>query len=65
MLMIMASMLTHVVDVEGVFLHGEFEDREIIHMKIPQGFEKQFPEGSVILLLKCLCGLKQATKAFW
>jgi hypothetical protein len=30
-LMIMASMLTHVVDVKGAFLQGEFEDGEIIH----------------------------------
>ncbi len=29
-LMIMASMLAHVVDVKGAFLHGEFEDGEII-----------------------------------
>jgi hypothetical protein len=62
--MIMASMLAHVVDVKGAFLHGEFEDGEIIHMKVPQGFEKHFPEGSVLLLLKCLYGLKQAAKAF-
>jgi len=34
-------------------------------MKVPQGFEKHFPEGSVILLLKFLYGLKQAAKAFW
>ncbi len=44
MLMIMASMLAYVVDVKGAFFHGEFEDGEIIHMKIPQGFEKHFPE---------------------
>ncbi len=65
MFMIMASMLAHVVDVKGAFLHGEFEDGEIIHMKIPQGFEKHFPEGSVLLLKKCLYGLKQVAKAFW
>jgi hypothetical protein len=35
MLMIMANMLAHVVDVKGAFLHGEFEDGEIIHMKVP------------------------------
>ncbi len=63
-LMIIASMLAHVVDVKGAFLHGEFEDREIIHMKTPQGFEKHFPEESVLLLLKCLYKLKQAAKAF-
>jgi len=60
-----ARVLAHVVDVKGAFLHGEFEDGEIIHMKIPQGFEKHFPEGSVLLFLKCLYGLKQAAKAFW
>jgi hypothetical protein len=64
-LMIMASMLAHVVDVKGAFLHGEFEDGEIIHTKVLQGFEKHFPEGSVFLLKKCLYGLKQAAKAFW
>ena len=35
MLMIMASMLAHVVDVKEAFLHGDFEDGEIIHMKVP------------------------------
>ncbi len=52
-------------DVKGAFLHGEFEDGEIIHMKIPQSFEKHFPERSFLLLLKCLYGLKQASKASW
>jgi hypothetical protein len=64
-LMVMADMLAHVVDVKGArFLHGEFEDGEIIHMKVPQGFEEHFPEGSVLLLKKCLYGLNQAAKAF-
>jgi hypothetical protein len=64
-LMIMTSMLAHVVDVKGAFLHGEFEDWKIIHMKFLQGFEKHFPEENVLLLLKCLYGLKQAAKVFW
>ena len=51
-LMIMASMLAHAVDVKGAFLHGEFEDREIILMTIPQGLEEHFPEGSILLLKK-------------
>ena len=34
-------------------------------MKIPQGFEKHFPEGSVLLLKKCLYRLEQVAKAFW
>ncbi len=65
MLMVMASMITHIVDVKGAFLHGEFEDWEKVHMAIPHGFEKHFPADSVILLLNCLYGLKQAARAFW
>jgi hypothetical protein len=34
MLVVMADMLAHVVDVKGAFLHGEFEDGEIIHMRL-------------------------------
>jgi hypothetical protein len=64
-LMMMANIIAHVVDVKEAFLHGEFKDGEKIHMKIPQGFKKHFPAESVILLLKCLYGLKQAAKAFW
>ncbi len=33
-LMIMADMLAHVVDDKGAFLHGEFEDGEVIHIKV-------------------------------
>jgi hypothetical protein len=64
-LMVMADMIVHVVDVKGAFLHGEFEYGKKIHMKIPKGFEKYFPAESVLLLLKCLYGLKHAAKAFW
>jgi hypothetical protein len=64
-LMVMASMIAHIVDVKGAFFHGEFEDGEKVHMAIPRGFEKHFLADSVILLLKCLYGFKQATRAFW
>jgi hypothetical protein len=62
--MVMASIIVHIVDVRGAFLHGEFEDREKVHMAIPHSFEKHFPAECVILLLKCLYGLKQAARAF-
>ncbi len=39
-LMIMADWQDQIVDVKGVFLHGEFEDSEVIYMKVPRGFEK-------------------------
>jgi hypothetical protein len=64
-LMVMASMMAHIVDVKGPFLHGEFEDREKVHMAIPRGLEIFFLHDAVILFLKCLYGLKQAARAFW
>jgi hypothetical protein len=64
-LMVMVSMIAHIVDVKGAFLHGEFEDGDKVHMAVPCGFEKHFPVKYVILLLKCLYGLKQAVLAFW
>jgi hypothetical protein len=64
-LMVMASMIAHIVDVKGAFLHGEFRGREKVHMAIPRGLEKHFPADSVILLLKSLYGLEQAARAFW
>ncbi len=63
--MVMADMIAHVIDVKGAFLHGEFEDGKKIRLKIPKGFEKHFVAEKVLLLLKCLYGLKQAAKAFW
>jgi hypothetical protein len=36
----MASMIAHVVDVQEAFLHGQFEYGELIHMKNPQGFKR-------------------------
>jgi hypothetical protein len=58
-------MKAHVLDINKAFLHREFEDGELNHMKVPHGFETYYPEGSVLLLKKCLYGLKQAANAFW
>ncbi len=51
-LMVMADMIAHVVDVKGAFLQGNFEDGKNIHMKISKGFNKHFPVESILLLLK-------------
>ncbi len=48
-----------------MFLHGEFEDSEVIYMKVPHGFEKFYPDDMVLKLKKCIYGLKQAAMAFW
>jgi roadblock/LC7 domain-containing protein len=65
-LMIMAAWLDKLLDVKGAFLHGDFGPKEApILMKIPQGFKKFYPKGWLLLLLKTICGLKQAVFAFW
>ncbi len=64
-LMIMADWQCQIVEVKGMFLHGEFEDCEVIHMKVPSGFEKFYPDDVVLKLKKCIYGFKQTTMAFW
>ncbi len=39
------------------FLHGEFEDGEVIYMKVPHGFEKFYLDDVVFKLKKCIYGL--------
>jgi hypothetical protein len=64
-LMVMAAWTAHIMDVHGAFLKGKFKDGEIIFMKVPQGFEKFYPEGTILKLLRTIYGLKQAAIAFW
>jgi hypothetical protein len=65
-LMIMAGWVGEILDVQGAFLHGEFDQGEEIHMEVPQGFEKHYdPMYYVLLLLKTIYGLKQSAFQFW
>ena len=64
-LMVMAGWYTEVVNVGGAFLHGEFEKGTKLYMEVPEGFEKFYPVGCLLLLLQTIYGLKQAAFAFW
>ena len=50
-LVILASMLGWVVDVNGAFLKGDIEDGEVIHMEVPEGWERHY-DNDVVLKLK-------------
>jgi hypothetical protein len=63
--MITADWLGQIVDVKGAFQHAEFKDCEVIYMKVPYGFEKFYPDDVVLMLKKCIYGIKQAAMAFW
>jgi hypothetical protein len=64
-LLLMANWYGELLDVKGVFLHDEFEEGEKLYMQVPEEFEKYYPVGVVLLLLKTIYGLKQAAIAFW
>jgi hypothetical protein len=63
--MLASGGIAHVVDVKGAFLHGKFDDREKIYIKIPLRFEEFYDNDTGLLLKKCLYGLKQAAMAFY
>ena len=65
-IMIMARYGSHLLDVKGPYLHGEFDNNEIIYFKVPQGFEEFYdPNEYYLLLQKTAYGLKQAAIMFW
>ncbi len=64
-LMLASGGIAHVVDVKGAFLHGKFDNGEKINIKIPLGFEELYDNDTVLLLKKCLYGLKQVVMAFY
>jgi len=35
---------------EGSFLGGNFYDKKLIYMKVPEGFEHHYPEEMLLLL---------------
>ena len=65
-IMLMANMNAYIVDVQGVFLHGKFDNGEILYCKIPEGFRDVYdPTVECWKLLKTAYGLKQAARMFW
>eukprot|EP00957_Ditylum_brightwellii_P070155 5329200-Ditylum_brightwellii.AAC.1 len=61
----MAGWATRLLDVNGAFLNGRFQNKEQLYMIVPQGFERVYPEDVLLLLLRTLYGLKQAAMQFW
>lgn len=53
----------HQMDVKAAYLNGEL--KETIYMKLPPGFENNYPPESICKLNKSLYGLKQAGKVWY
>ena len=65
-IMMMALWWGYLIDVNGAFLNGQFQNGEVIYSEIPQGFHHKYnPKHWLWLLLKTCYGLKQASYEFW
>ena len=63
-LMAMAGWYGHVLDVQGAFLNGRFDEGETLYMHVPEGFEGHYDTSVVLKLKRTIYGLKQAAFAF-
>ena len=62
----MGDFIAYMVDIRGAFLHGEFDGRETVYCKIPEGFRDEYdPKKYCWLLKRTSYGLKQAARMFW
>lgn len=50
-------------DVSTAFLYGDLPKTETVYMECPPGIEHE--KGQVICLLRCIYGLKQASRRFF
>ena len=68
-IMMLANLLGWVIDVNGVFLLGEFKEGDPkIYMDIPKGMEKwysKYTQPIVLRLKKCMYGTKQAARYYY
>src|SRR6266576_1264459 len=55
----------HQVDVKNAYLNGEFEDGEVIYMKLPPGLNLTSCPNQVLHLLHPLYGLKQSARHWY
>jgi hypothetical protein len=64
---LMANWVGELFDINGSFLHGDFNDGKNVYMEVPEGFAKYYhPMHYVLLLLQTIYGLvKQSAMAFW
>jgi hypothetical protein len=55
----------HQIDVKGAYLNGEFEEGEIIYMRLPPGVHLTDDKTLVLRLLKPLYGLRQSGRHWY
>ena len=63
-LLVMAEYNAYIVDVNGAFLHGEFDNGEVLYCQILEGFRDEYDIWCWKLRKKAY-GLKEAARTFW
>ena len=64
-LLVMCSCYAHILDAEGAFLNGRFENGEHILVAVPEPFRKWYSSYVVLWLLRTWYGCVQAAMQFW
>ena len=66
-LTLVGAFYQHLVDVEGAFLNGEFQepDKHKLYVEIPEAYRKWYPPWAVFLLLKTQYGTVQAALQYY
>ena len=65
-LTLIAGCIVNILDVKGLFLHGEFDEgKEKIYISVPEVFEGIFRSHVLLILIKTIYGFKNAAKEFW
>ena len=59
------SWTSAIIDVEGAFLQGHFENSEEIYIEVPDGFQKWYPDDIVLRMNVPLYGTKQVAYCFF
>ena len=57
--------MTELIDVQGAFLNGRFQNGEKLYIHVPQGFKKYYPPIMFLLLLRTIYGFKQTAMQYW
>ncbi len=64
MLCMNPSWTSAIIDVEGAFLQGRFENGEELYIEVPDGFQKWYPDDIILRMNVPLYGIKQAAYCF-
>lgn len=55
----------HQIDIKNVFLNGEFEEREVVYMRLPPEIKVMDKKDKILQLLRPIYGLRQSARHWY